>query len=431
MSDVAPPPSFQPGQGRARPSTQDVPRKPEAQATPQQAPPPPSFAPAQPAAIPRQTPAPAQRAPKPVGPPPSFAPVRRQSAPSQQTPSAPTPAPTRNYGAGATAAGPAALERAPIAKPKKRRRKGSARRRVMATLSIILVALIAWPIWLVWHTNSALNRVDATSAMAGTPGTTYIFAGSDSREGWNPADPTEGERSDSTIMVHRAPNGQASMVSLPRDSYLEIPGYGFNKLNAAFALGGPELLIETVELNTGIKVDHYVQIGMVGVTDIVDALGGVELCWDSDVSDDLSGMYWTAGCHVADGKEALAFSRMRYEDPYGDVGRQMRQRQVMNAVVTEALKPSVLLNPIKQLELSNAAADTLTVGKNTTVWDVAQLMLAMRKATSAGLVGTPPISDPNAYNEVGSVMLWDEGATDVFFQRMLDGTLSEADFRVM
>lgn len=431
MSDVAPPPSFQPGQGRARPSTQDVTRKPEAQATPQQAPPPPSFAPAQPAAIPRQTPAPAQRAPKPVDPPPSFAPVRRQSAPSQQTPSAPAPPPTRNYGAGATAAGPAALERTPIAKPKKRRRKGSARRRVMATLSVILVVLIAWPIWLVWHTNSALNRVDATSAMAGTPGTTYIFAGSDSREGWNPADPTEGERSDSTIMVHRAPNGQASMVSLPRDSYLEIPGYGFNKLNAAFALGGPELLIETVELNTGIKVDHYVQIGMVGVTDIVDALGGVELCWDSDVSDDLSGMYWTAGCHVADGKEALAFSRMRYEDPYGDVGRQMRQRQVMNAVVTEALKPSVLLNPIKQLELSNAAADTLTVGKNTTVWDVAQLMLAMRKATSAGLVGTPPISDPNAYNEVGSVMLWDEGATDVFFQRMLDGTLSEADFRVM
>ena len=149
------------------------------------------------------------------------------------------------------------------------------------------------------------------------------------------------------------------------------------------------------------------------------------------MSDDLSGMYWTAGCHVADGTEALAFSRMRYEDPLGDVGRQMRQRQVMNAVVTEAFKPSVLLNPVKQLQLSNAAADTLTVGHNTTVWNVAQLMLAMRKATSAGLVGTPPISDPNAYNEVGSVMLWDEGASPTFFQRMLEGTLSEADFRVM
>lgn len=231
-------------------------------------------------------------------------------------------------------------------------------------------------------------------------------------------------------MVHRAPNGQASMVSLPRDSYLEIPGYGYNKLNAAFSLGGPKLLVETVELNTGVKVDHYVQIGMVGVTDIVDALGGVELCWDYDVNDELSGMQWTAGCHESDGAEALAFSRMRYSDPLGDVGRQMRQRQVMGAVVDEALTPSVLLNPVKQLQLSDAAASTLTVGNNTNVWNIAMLMLAMRKATSAGLVGTPPIADPNAYNEVGSVMLWGESAP-TFFQRMLDGTLTESDFRVM
>lgn len=290
--------------------------------------------------------------------------------------------------------------------------------------------MVAWPAWLVWHTNANLHRVDATSDFGNTRGTTYIFAGSDSREGWNPEDPTEGERSDSTIMVHRAPNGQASMVSLPRDSYVEIPGYGYNKLNAAFSFGGPELLVETVELNTGVKVDHYVQIGMAGVTDVVDALGGVELCWDTDVDDELSGMQWTAGCHHVDGAQALAFSRMRYSDPLGDVGRQMRQRQVMGAVVSEALTPSVLLNPFKQLQLSDAAAKALTVGENTDVWNVAQLMLAMRKATNAGLIGTPPIADPNAYNEVGSVMLWADSAP-VFFQRMLDGTLTESDFRVM
>ncbi len=390
--------------------------------------PPPSFAPRATApASAQSTPEPTlQAVPTPA--PPSFQPQQRKEPTSQPAAAA------RRYGAGSSAP-PAALERNAPTKPgrpkrSRRRRAGSARRTITGVLTVLLVAIVAWPIWLVWHTNANLNRVDATSDFGNTRGTTYIFAGSDSRDGWNPEDPTEGERSDSTIMVHRAPNGQASMVSLPRDSYLEIPGYGYNKLNAAFSLGGPKLLVETVELNTGVKVDHYVQIGMVGVTDIVDALGGVELCWDYDVNDELSGMQWTAGCHESDGAEALAFSRMRYSDPLGDVGRQMRQRQVMGAVVDEALTPSVLLNPVKQLQLSDAAASTLTVGNNTNVWNIAMLMLAMRKATSAGLVGTPPIADPNAYNEVGSVMLWGESAP-TFFQRMLDGTLTESDFRVM
>lgn len=289
--------------------------------------------------------------------------------------------------------------------------------------------MIGWPIWLLWHTNSNLNRVEAASTAASTPGITYIFAGSDSRDGWDPADTTEGERSDSTIMVHKAPNGQASMVSLPRDSYVEIPGYGWNKLNAAFSLGGPELLVETVELATGVTVDHYVQIGMNGVKDIIDALGGVELCWDSDVDDELSGLQWTAGCHHADGTQALAFSRMRYADPLGDMGRTMRQRQVMGAVVDEALTPSVLLNPVKQLKLSDAAAAALTVGEDTSVWNVAQLMLAMKQATADGLVGVPPIETVDGMNEVGSVVLWNDTAAQEFFQRMLEGDLSAADFQ--
>ena len=298
----------------------------------------------------------------------------------------------------------------------------------MGVLVLVLVVIIAWPTWLIWHTNASMHRIDATSTAPNTRGTTYLFAGSDSRDGWNPDDPTEGQRSDSTILVHRAPNGQASMVSLPRDSYVNIPGYGMNKLNAAFAYGGPSLLIETVEEATGLHVDHYVQIGMVGVTDTIDALGSVELCWDADVSDEFSGMQWTAGCHRANGEEALAFSRMRYSDPTGDVGRQQRQRQVMNAVVSEALSPAVLINPVKQYRLSEAAANALTVGQDTNIFNVATLMMAMRKATADGLVGMPPISSVNEMNEAGAVMLWDEAAVPTFFENMKNGTLTQEDF---
>lgn len=293
---------------------------------------------------------------------------------------------------------------------------------------ILLVLVIGWPSWLVWHTDRAMNRVDVLSGKPSTDGTTYLFAGSDSRDGWNPADPTEGERSDSTILVHKAANGQTAMVSLPRDTYVDIDGVGWNKLNAAFSLGGPGLTVHTIEQMTGLTVDHYVQIGMTGVGEIIDALGGVELCWDQTVFDAYSGMDWEAGCHVVNGEQALAFSRMRYEDPLGDIGRAMRQRQVLSAVSSKALSPSVLLNPAEQLRLANAAADALTVGENTRVWDVLFLLLAMRSASAAELSGPPPISSFNEMVAVGSVVVLNEETAPAFWEKLANGTLVPADF---
>ncbi len=277
-----------------------------------------------------------------------------------------------------------------------------------------------------------MHRVDVLSGAERTPGTTYLFAGSDSRdEGWDPNDDTEGQRSDSIILIHRAPNGQTAMVSMPRDTYVDIDGIGWNKLNASFSLGGPELLVTTVEHMTGLAVDHYIQIGMLGVGEIVDTLGGVELCWDYDVSDELSGMEWTAGCHLSDGNQALAFSRMRYADPTGDFGRTQRQRQVLSAVSSKALSPKVLLNPMEQLKLANAAADTLTVGQNTRVWNVGQVLLAMRSAGAEGLSGPPPIESASTMIDgVGSVVLLDETRAPDFFHRLANGELTPKDFEL-
>ena len=158
--------------------------------------------------------------------------------------------------------------------------------------------------------------MSALSGAADTPGTTYLLAGSDSRadgavqDGFN-----ESERADSIMLVNVAPNGQKVALSIPRDTYAEIPGVGWDKINASYAYGGPELLVETVEKLTGLTVDHFVQIGMGAVPDMVDAVGGVELCYDNDADDQYSGLKWTAGCHTVDGTTALQFSRMRYQDP--------------------------------------------------------------------------------------------------------------------
>lgn len=296
-------------------------------------------------------------------------------------------------------------------------------------LAIVIAILVAWPTFLMWNANNSMHRVDAGTTKTSPGGTTYLFAGSDSREGWEGEETVDTtERSDSAILIHKAKNGQASMVSIPRDSYVNIPGVGWSKFNAAFAVGGPKLMVATVEELTGVEVDHYVQVGMGGVGEIVDSLGGVELCWDSDVDDPKSGMEWTAGCHVADGEETLAFARMRYQDPRGDHGRAERQRQVLGSVTREALSPGILLNPLKQYDLSSNGAAALTVDENTNIRDVARMVFAMKKASATEMTGPAPIAEASAMNEAGSVVLLDDEALPDFFDRMDQGELSEEDF---
>lgn len=237
-----------------------------------------------------------------------------------------------------------------------------------------------------------------------------------------------GRRSDSIVVIHVAPNGQTSMVSLPRDTYVDIPDYGYNKLNAAFSFGGPALLVQTVQGLTGLAIDHYVEIDMQGFGPLVDAVGGVNLCLDYDVTDEFSGLNWQAGCHQADGQTALAFARMRYQDPRGDIGRAERQRQVIDAVANKALSPATLINPFQQQRLAKTGAATLTVDQSSNVVDIGRLLLAFRAAGKSGLSGTPPLASVSEETDVGEVVLLDENLAPDFFTRMAEGQLVPADF---
>ena len=384
------------------------------------APNPPSFAPGSAPTAGGRTGAPRSYAPgsgQPTSAAPSFAPGSGSSG-HQVTVnrSAPSTPPTR-------APQPSAPSTAP--RPRRKRR----RHVVLKTLSLLLVLILAWGGFLVWDANSNIGRVSALTGSADTPGTTYLLAGSDSRADGAVQDGFEGsERADSIMLVNVAPNGQAVALSIPRDTYAEIPGVGWDKINASYAYGGPQLLVETVEKLTGLTVDHFVQIGMGAVPDMVDAVGGVELCYDHDANDEYSGLNWTAGCHTVDGTTALQFSRMRYQDPEGDIGRTKRQRQVISKVVSSAASPATLINPARTLKVERAGSKSFTVDEDSSIFTVGSLVLALRSASSEELMGVPPIESLDYTTSAGAsaVLLRDETAPD-FFEKLRTGKLTSSD----
>ena len=364
--------------------------------------------------------------------PPSYAPGSgRSSGANTYAPSGNGPRQvTINRAQGAPAATPAPTAvpvgpSVPAAKPRRRKR----RHPILKTLCLFLVIVLAWGGFLLWDANTNMGRVSALSGAADTPGTTYLLAGSDSRADGAVKDGfDESERADSIMLVNVAPNGQTVALSIPRDTYAEIPGVGWDKINASYAYGGPQLLVETVEKLTGLTVDHFVQIGMGAVPDMVDAVGGVELCYDNDADDQYSGLKWTAGCHTVDGTTALQFSRMRYQDPEGDIGRTKRQRQVISKVISSAASPSTLINPAKTLRVERAGSKSFTVDEDSSVFTVASLVWALRSASSNQMMGVPPIESLNFTTNAGaSAVLLRDTTADDFFAKLRAGTLTTSD----
>ena len=127
-------------------------------------------------------------------------------------------------------------------------------------------------------------------------------------------------------------SGPNVLMSIPRDSNVEIPGRGTNKINAAFAFGGPKLLVRTVESSTGIHVDDYVEIGFTGMVNLVDAVGGIEICPKQDMKDPDAKLDIEAGCQEADGETALGYARSRKLFQTGDIQRAENQREVVSSI---------------------------------------------------------------------------------------------------
>lgn len=298
-----------------------------------------------------------------------------------------------------------------------RRRGGAGRwtRRLLVALLLVLALLVA----LFLYFYARIEKTDAVGDYDGRPeagsGTNWLIVGSDSREGLSREQRrelklgnAEGRRTDTIILLHRAESGPPTLVSLPRDSYVPIPGYGRNKLNAAFAFGGPELLVQTVEQVTGLRIDHYAEVGFGGFVGMTDAVGGVELCPERRIRDAKSGLRVSKGCQEMDGSTALAYVRARYFDPKGDLGRVERQQEFLGAVFDRAASPATLLNPFRLVSLGNASTEALTIDDGDGPVSLMQFALTMRAVAGGdGKRVTVPVADPNYPTSAGSAVRWD------------------------
>lgn len=300
----------------------------------------------------------------------------------------------------------------------------------------VVLAYLGFYIVLGFHAASSLEKVPATAnvVLPDTAGTNWLLVGSDSREGLTKAERKElhtgkdegSQRTDTIMLIHIGESGEPTLVSLPRDSYVVIPAHialdgssiedRKNKINSAYGKGGAPLLVETVERNTGLRIDHYMEVGFKGIRDITDAVGGVNMCVPEDVTDENSGLSLLAGCQELDGKNALAYVRMRYADPKGDLGRIERQQQFLSSVMKKAATPAVLLNPISMWKLVDAGTESVNVGDRDSILDISKLARAMRGLSNgSGTLTTVPVSDPDATTAAGSSVIWDKDAARELF----------------
>ncbi|POX50582.1 transcriptional regulator [Streptomyces sp. Ru71] len=301
------------------------------------------------------------------------------------------------------------------------------RRRIKWTSITLATVLVVTTVGTYFWADSKLRREVDLSKVIDRPesgkGTNYLIVGSDSREGMSKEDKkklhtgsAEGKRTDSMMILHVGDNGD-TLISLPRDSDVEIPSYKgsesgktypatgrHTKLNAAYAEDGPELLVRTVEYNTGLHIDHYVEIGFAGFANIVDAVGGVEITIDKPFKDKYSGADFQAGKQTLNGEQALAFVRTRHAFAASDLERTKNQQKFLAALAHQVATPGTILNPFKFYPTMGAGLDSLIVDKDMGLYDLGSMFFAMKGVNGGdGTSMNMPISGSRGGN-----LVWDK-----------------------
>jgi LCP family protein required for cell wall assembly len=286
---------------------------------------------------------------------------------------------------------------------------------VLAVLLLVVVGFTAW-------VDTTLNRVAALPAeSAGSgDGTNWLIVGSDSRDGLTAAQEKElatggdvGQRTDTIMLLHDGGSGPV-LVSIPRDSYVSIAGHGRNKLNASYSFGGAPLLVGTVEQATGLRIDHYVEIGFGGFVGAVDAVGGVELCVPQAIKDPKAALNIKAGCQELDGATALGYVRTR-ATAGSDFDRVERQRAFLSALVKKATAPATLANPFRVVPLASAVSAAITVDDGDHAWNLLGLGWAMRGISAdQGVTTTVPVGGTPTIGGQ-SVVQWDKSRATALF----------------
>ncbi|KUJ66691.1 LytR family transcriptional regulator [Streptomyces albus subsp. albus] len=289
--------------------------------------------------------------------------------------------------------------------------------------------------------ESNIKRVDAFGGLndrpKGSDGMNILVVGTDGRDKI-----TEGERrryrlggapchcTDTIMLVHlSADRRRASVVSLPRDSYAEIPSYTDpatgerhpahpQKINAAYAEGGPSLTVRTVEHMTGVHVDHYLEVDFTSFMKTVDAVGGVRVCTARPLRDSYTGLDLAAGSHTLHGGQALQYVRSRHLDSASDLGRMSRQQRFLAALLRKTTDSGVLLNPVRFTQVASSLLDSVRADRGFGTADLVALGRAMRRFTPASseFTSVPVAEMSHPVPGVGSTVRWDDVQAARLFQ---------------
>ncbi|MGY1845049.1 LCP family protein [Modestobacter sp. SYSU DS0875] len=318
---------------------------------------------------------------------------------------------------------------------------------VALAVSVVVLATSGWGWYLGRVADATVNRTDAIPSDGNDEtvrtgeAMNLLLVGSDSRANLTEQQLVElqagedsGLNTDTMILVHVPADGsKASFVSFPRDSYVQIPGYGKERLNAAYAYGrmnapdgaseeaknaqGAQLLVQTINGLTGLQIDHYAEVDLLGFFELTSVVGGVEVNLCEPVDDSRwSGAVFPAGVQTISGADALKFVRQRHNLPRGDFDRIVRQQVFIGGVLRKMLSEDVLLDLGKQRELVRAAADSLTVDQNLNLLQLAQQM----QSVTAGGIEFQTVPNLGTATEDGKsiVQLEDTDTLHAFFAEL-------------
>ena len=259
------------------------------------------------------------------------------------------------------------------------------------------------------------------------PATNFLVLGSDSRI--SAGDPSQwaigAQRTDAIMIVQVSGDRESvSVMSIPRDSWVEIPGHGQGKINAAYSYGGPSLTIQTVEQLTGIHIDHVIVADFESFTNLTDEIGGVTI--NLKTPQTVAGTDFHAGAQLLNGEQALAYARERKTLPGGDFDRINRQQAWMRAIVSQVFNSGILSDPTRLYSFLSAVTGTMAVDEGFTIDEMQNLALGMRGVRSADIrFMTVPTAGTDMSNDGQSIVNLDPDASTPLFEAFTADTVGE------
>jgi LCP family protein required for cell wall assembly len=313
--------------------------------------------------------------------------------------------------------------------------------RFAAAFLSVLVLVASGVMWFLYRDfTTSVDRVNAIGATSGDvdgKDTNILLVGSDDRTNATPAELAElsttdavTNSTDTMILVHIPADGRkATAVSFPRDSWVPIPGCGEHKLNSAYVNGstdcgttkadpdrGRQKLVQTISELSGVKIDHYVEVDLLGFYRITKAVGGVQVCLNAAQKDAFSGIDLPKGTSTIEGKQAVAFIRQRHGLPRGDLDRIVRQQYFMSAVFRKVTSLGTLTNPIKLKRLLDAIGTSLRMDDSL---DPLQLAGQLRGLAAGNVTFTTIPTQGNGRRGGQDVVLVDDSAIRSFFSTVI------------